>query len=66
MLVDGNTTTIIANTHAAIRQDSYIDACGETSNGLVDRVISNFFNKVVHTIITGATNIHSRTLTNRL
>jgi hypothetical protein len=64
--VDRNSAAVINTLKRSIRHESYIDFCAIASECLIDRVVDDFINQVVESAFASGSDIHSRTLSNRI
>ena len=59
MDTDGNSSAVVRYTDNVIRKKFHVNICAITCQCFVDGVIDNFVNKVMKTLWTGGTDIHT-------
>jgi hypothetical protein len=66
MLVNGNPATVVDHTQRAIGKNRDVDSIAIPREGLINRVIDNFVNKVMQAALAGRADVHTGTLTDGL
>ncbi len=59
MLGHGNTVAVVADAHAGVGVNGYLDAVAAPGQGFVDRVIDDLVGQVVERLDVGAADIHA-------
>src|SRR5204863_6500850 len=65
VVVNRNSATIVDHGDGIVTMDGHVHTCTMASQCLVDGVINDFIDKVVQPHLTGGSDVHCRTLTDR-